>query len=86
MVKSININQYTLYNIYCTHIFPVLNLYTLAKLHFYLEIAKKNEIIFCQSLCKNTQKFSKYQIFSGKSTKKLVFPLIFSGLLVLLHY
>ena len=24
MVKSININQYTLYYIYCTHIFPFL--------------------------------------------------------------
>ena len=50
MVKSININQYTLYYIYCTHIFPFKkNVYTLAKLRFYLESAKKNEIIFCQS-------------------------------------
>ncbi len=33
-------------------------------------------------LCKNTQKFSKYQIFPDKSTKKMIFPLIFSGLFV----
>lgn len=36
-------------------------------------------------LCKNTQNFSKYQIFSGKSIKKMIFPVIFSGLFVFLH-
>lgn len=38
------------------------------------------------SLCKNTQKLSEKQIFYRESTKKVWFLLIFSGLLVLLHY
>ena len=57
MVKSININQYTLYYIYCTHIFPFLKRIYACKVTLLFGNRKENQ-----------NKSANYQPITQKST------------------